>query len=68
MPIMKCYDCHHEWEGQRKECDWCDSKNEAIILKDKSELENMISRWGGSASQDPHKVSKVSSKLTIRHQ
>lgn len=43
MPILHCSKCHHEWEGRYKStCDWCGA--EARVLKDKSELEQMIEK------------------------
>lgn len=41
MPIWKCRDCHHEWEGTRATCDWCFTPA-ATKLADKSELEQML--------------------------
>jgi hypothetical protein len=30
MPLWKCTKCHHEWEGDRDECDWCNSDGKII--------------------------------------
>lgn len=40
MPIWKCENCHHEWEGTFAKCDWCQSAG--YLLKTDSELEEMI--------------------------
>jgi hypothetical protein len=58
---MKCHDCHHEWEGSRNHCDWCNSTNQPIVLKEKSELELTISLMVGKVSKSSHKASKVGS-------
>lgn len=42
MKIMKCADCHHEWAGSNKTCDWCFSEKEAIVLKEKYEFEELL--------------------------
>ena len=42
MPIWKCVDCQHEWEGSSKDdvCDWCQSKGQ--IIETKTDLEKSV--------------------------
>jgi len=41
MPLLHCKSCHHEWEGSRTTCDWCDCEGE--IIQEKTSLEMMLS-------------------------
>jgi hypothetical protein len=42
MPLLKCTECHHEWEGLKdSRCDWCGKDGK--ILVEKTGLEQMIS-------------------------
>lgn len=42
MPLWKCNDCHHEWEGSDEDnrCDWCES--EGHIIQEKTGLEELL--------------------------
>jgi len=40
MPLWKCSECHHEWEGTNTKCGWCGNKG--YQLQEKTSLENMI--------------------------
>jgi len=38
MPLLKCLNCQHEWEGtEDSKCDWCDSGGR--ILEEETPLE-----------------------------
>lgn len=31
LPLWKCTECHHEWQGLKKRaCDWCGSPSEKL--------------------------------------
>ena len=34
MPLRKCDNCHHEWETNEIDCDWCGSRTSTIILNE----------------------------------
>ena len=31
MPLHKCTECHHEWEGDELLCDWCGAGGDIIL-------------------------------------
>lgn len=40
MPLWKCQNCHHEWEGSnlRAMCDWCGGDGEKLAENTELEL------------------------------
>lgn len=43
MPLLKCADCHHEWEGTAEStCNWCQTEKTVIILEEITPLERTI--------------------------
>ena len=45
MPLWKCDECHHEWEGSRPTCDWC--KANGHILEKETPFEKMVKEYFG---------------------
>ena len=44
MPLWKCGECHHEYEGGASKCDWCGSEKTPKMLKAKTGLEQWIEK------------------------
>lgn len=56
MPLLKCNECHHEWEGQKNSfCDWC-SCPDSTVLMEKTGLESFLANydreWIASLAKD----------------
>jgi hypothetical protein len=45
MPYWHCTECHHEWEGSKKDdtCDWCGYPG--YVLEEATPLELMLKDW-----------------------
>ena len=45
MPLWKCNNCHHEWEGSETDniCDWC--RSEGHILEKETPLEKSMKEF-----------------------
>jgi len=53
MPLRHCKECHHEWEGDCEECDWCGA--DSLILQKETPLEKMC--------KDPNKLINILKKI-----
>lgn len=60
MPLYKCSECHHEWEGSQGNCSWC-KKGVGILLEEKTPLEESILKM----LRTPGKFSIISKLLEI---
>ncbi len=42
MPLLKCGECHHEWESVRDDdlCDWCGAPS--YVLEKETPLKKML--------------------------
>lgn len=41
MPLLKCTQCHHEWESSKQKtylCDWCGAPGKILVEKTPLEL------------------------------
>jgi hypothetical protein len=45
MPLWKCAECHHEYEGEASKCNWCGSEETPRLLEAKTSLERMLETW-----------------------
>jgi len=53
MPLRHCNECHHEWEVDREECDWCGG--DSYILDEETPLSKMC--------KDPNKLIDIMKKI-----
>ncbi|MCK5609343.1 hypothetical protein KAR91_46145 [Candidatus Pacearchaeota archaeon] len=61
MPYRKCDECHHEWEGDRKSCDWCPCKT-STLLEQTTPLERLCKRlFGGRKDVRDHSLPRRTS-------
>jgi len=46
MPYWKCSECHHEYEGESRACEWCMTDKEPLMLEEQTPLERLVEVLG----------------------